>query len=150
MIRLPSVLLLAAFLLGGCNDGKPAGLPTTTMTIGNQTFTLEIARSGLEQEKGLMFRDVLPQGHGMIFPFDQQKVLGFWMANVRFPLDVLFVDASGKVVSIHQMKAYDKSTTSSDVPAKYAIELPKGAAEAAGVKVGDTLDIPTNARAPGG
>jgi len=149
MIRLPSLFLLAAFLLGGCNDGKPAGLPTASMRLGNQTYTLEIARSGLEQEKGLMFRDVLPQGHGMIFPFDEQKVLGFWMANVRFPLDVIFLDASGKVVSIHQMKAYDKSTTSSDVPAKYAIELPKDAAAAAGVKMGDVLPLPREVTAGG-
>src|SRR5205807_3160862 len=116
MNRLPPLLLLAALLLGGCNDAAPAGLPTVTMKLGNQSYTLEVARSEMAQQKGLMFRDALPPGRGMIFPFDEQKVLGFWMANVRFPLDVIFVDASGKVVSIHEMRAYDKSTTSSDFP----------------------------------
>jgi uncharacterized membrane protein (UPF0127 family) len=64
------------------------------------------------------------------------------MHHTRFPLDIIFVDEHGKVVSVHNMKAYDEHTTRSDGPAKYAIELPAGAAAATGVKAGDELHVP--------
>lgn len=117
------------------------------MKIGSRTFVLEMARTDAEQEKGLMKRDSMPADHGMIFPFKEERVLGFWMKDTRFPLDIIFADSKGKVVSIHQMEAYDETNTSSDFPARYAIEVNKGAAKAAGVKVGDVLDIPPPARA---
>jgi uncharacterized membrane protein (UPF0127 family) len=89
-----------------------------------------------------MRRDTLAKDHGMIFVFDSEEPRGFWMKNCRFPLDILFLDAGGKIVSIKQMKAYDLSSTPSDGPAQYAIELNEGAAEAAGVKAGMTLKLP--------
>ena len=78
----------------------------------------------------------------MIFVFDSDTSEGFWMHHTRFPLDILFVDQSGKIVSVHTMKAYDESTTSSDGLYRYAIELPSGAAATTGVKAGDTLTLP--------
>ena len=141
-------MLLLVFV-AGCDEQSPAGLPTVKMQIGNRSFVLEVARSDAEQEKGLMKRDSMPADHGMIFPFKEERVLGFWMKDTRFPLDIIFADSKGKVVSIHQMEAYDESNTSSDFPARYAIELSKGAASDAGVKVGDRLNIPAPARASG-
>ncbi|HSU66272.1 MAG TPA: DUF192 domain-containing protein [Tepidisphaeraceae bacterium] len=146
----PSLLVL--FLLSasaGCEEQSPAGLPMVKMRIGNETFQIEVAKSDAEQEKGLMKRDSMPDDHGMIFVFKTQRVLSFWMKDTRFPLDIVFVDSGGKVVSIKQMKAYDESNTSSDEPARYAIELNKGAAKRCGVKTGDVLEIPTAARASG-
>lgn len=116
------------------------------MPIGSRAFTIEIARSHAEQEKGLMKRDGMPEDHGMIFPLAEEEVQGFWMKDTRFPLDILFLSNGGKIVSIHQMEAYDEKNTSSDFPARYAVELNKGAAAKAGVKVGDVLDIPPPAR----
>jgi uncharacterized membrane protein (UPF0127 family) len=147
MRPLTLILLLTVFL-GGCGcEESPAGLPMAKMKIGSQTFNLEVARSEPEQEKGLMKRDSMEPDHGMIFVFGEEVVRSFWMKNTRFPLDILFLDSSGKVVSIHQMRAYDETNTSSDSPAQYAIELNKGAAGASGVKVGDVLQIPKAARA---
>lgn len=131
----------------GCEEQSPAGLPTVKMKIGSRTFVLEVARTQAEQEKGLMKRDSMPADHGMIFPMPEERVQGFWMKDTRIPLDIIFADHNGKVVSIHQMEAYDEGNTSSDLPARYAVELNKGAAKDAGVKVGDILDIPPPARA---
>jgi uncharacterized protein len=142
------VLLLASLtFLGGCEQQSPAGMDAVKMQIGNRTFVLEVARTQAQQEKGLMKRDALPAGHGMIFPMPEQRVQGFWMQNVRFPLDIIFADNQGKVVSIHTMDAYDETTTYSDKPARYAIELNKGDAKQAAVQVGDILNIPPAARA---
>ena len=142
MNRLLASVALLVPLASGCQEKSASGLPTVKMNLGRQTFVLEVARTEPQQQKGLMDRDVLPPDHGMIFVFPTEEVLSFYMKNTRFPLDIVFLDSQGKVVSIHQMKAYDLSTTSSDEPAKYAIELNKDAAATAGVKVGDVVPLP--------
>jgi uncharacterized membrane protein (UPF0127 family) len=129
-------------LLGGCEPKAVGGLATVPMEIGNKTFTLEVADRTDSRTYGLMRRDSMPADHGMIFVFDKEEQRGFWMKNCRIPLDIIFLDAGGKVVSVKQMKPYDLSSTPSDGPAQYAIELNKGAAEGAGVKAGMTLKIP--------
>jgi hypothetical protein len=148
-----NILLIAlAALPLGCrqNTRAQSNLPTVTMEIGSSTFTLEIANTRATREHGLMRRDFMPPDHGMIFVFDQEQPLGFYMKNTRIPLDIIYVNAAGKVVSIKQMKPYDLTTTPSDAPAKWAIELNQGAASAAGIRVGDTLQIPAAARATAG
>jgi uncharacterized protein len=143
------LLLLLGLLsfLAGC-EHSPAGLATVKMQIGKRTFVLEVADTPATQEHGLMERDSMPADHGMIFVFPEEQERGFWMKNTRFPLDILFVDSAGKVVSIHHMRAYDLSTTPSDYPAKYAIELNAGAAADASVQPGDKLAIPPAALQP--
>lgn len=146
----PFNLIIAAFILvwaGGCQN-SPSGLATVKMPIGKNTFTLEVADTEATREHGLMERDSMPDDHGMIFVFGEETERAFWMKNTRFPLDILYVDASGKVVSIKQMKPYDLRTTYSDYPAKYAIELNLNAATDVHVHVGDKLSIPAASREP--
>ena len=138
-------LLVVAFLCAAGCEQSPAGLSVVKMKIGKQSYNLEVARTETQQEKGLMKRDSMPEDHGMIFVFPDEQMRSFWMKNTRFPLDILFLDSRGKVVSIHQMRAYDESNTSSDQPAQYAIELNKGQASASGVQVGEVLDLPAGA-----
>lgn len=145
-MKLTILLLSLTFLAAGCDEQSPAGLPIVKMTIGSRKFVIEVARTKPQQETGLMKRDSMPADHGMIFVFPDSQVQPFWMKDTRIPLDIIFMDAQGKVVSIHQMQAYDLHNTSSDFPARYAIELNAGAAADCGVKVGDILDIPPPAR----
>ena len=84
----------------------------------------------------------MPSDHGMIFVFESDEPRAFWMENTRIPLDILFVASDGHVVSIHSMKPYDRTAVPSDGPARYAIELNQGAAQSAGVKAGDILQLP--------
>jgi uncharacterized membrane protein (UPF0127 family) len=143
-----AVVLLVALLgsLGGCGssggEGSPSGLPITAMHIGSRTYQLEIAADDFSREHGLMQRDSMPADHGMIFVFAEEKPLNFWMENTRIPLDILFLDSAGKVVSVHTMKPYDRSLTPSEAPARYAIELNAGAIADDGAKVGEALNIP--------
>ena len=145
--------ILLALLLGvsSCNSEQsapPAEAGVVEMPIGREHFTLEIADTPRKQQLGLMHRKSLPQDRGMIFVFPDERERSFWMKNTHIPLDILYADAGGKVISIKQMKPMDESGVPSDGPAKYAIELNQGAARRAGVAVGDVLVIPDSAREP--
>ena len=118
------------------------------MQIGTKTFTLEVADTNDSRRTGLMQRKSMPADHGMIFVFAEEQPLGFWMKNTLIPLDVIYLDAKGKVVSIKKLEPLDLTAVDSDGPAKYAIEINRGAAAGAGVKVGDVLNIPERAREP--
>lgn len=148
--RLP--LLLLPWMLGceqppTTQEGPaPQSLPTTQMTIGSRLYTLEIADEEEEHRIGLMHRDSMPAGHGMIFVFPGEEMRSFWMRNTRIPLDIIYLDRRGGVVSMHRMEPFDLRGTPSDRPAKYAIELNAGEVAANGVKRGDMLNIPLDAR----
>jgi uncharacterized membrane protein (UPF0127 family) len=124
------------------NKDSGSTLPTVQMKLGDRTFTLEVADTDANRQYGLMRRNSMPADHGMIFVFAREAPLAFWMRNTRIPLDIIYVNSAGKVVSVKQMKPYDEKTTPSEGPAQYAIELNKGAAEKAGVKAGMTLQLP--------
>lgn len=144
---IPLLLTVAAACAAvGCEQQSPMGLATVKMPIGKSAYTLEVADTVAAQERGLMERDSMPADHGMIFVFPGERVREFWMKNTRFALDIIFIDARGRIVSMAQMKPYDLHTTSSIDPAKYAIELNKGEIQKCGVKVGDKLDIPAAAQ----
>jgi len=120
-------------------------LPTTTMRLGNEQFTLEVADEDKEREVGLMNRRSMPADHGMIFVFPQESRLSFYMKNTLIPLDILYLDGDGDVVSVHQMQPLDLTSIPSRAPAKYAIELNLGTAARLGLKPGDHLDVPKDA-----
>jgi uncharacterized protein len=118
------------------------GLPTMNLPIGPTTFTLEVADTDPLRERGLMFRTSMPEDHGMIFVFPEERDRGFWMENTLIPLDILYLDAKGTVVSIKTMKPKDRTSVPSDGPAMYAIELNAGVAAKTGVKPGDVIPLP--------
>ena len=149
-------------LAAGCKPDQPAPaatqpattaesstrLPTTRMAVGSETFVLEIAYRPEDQETGLMNRKSMPADHGMIFVFPAERNLTFWMRNTLIPLDIVYADRGGKVVSVKQMKPLDESVVPSHGPAMYAIELNADAAARVGVKAGDVLKIPDELRVP--
>ena len=148
----PGFLFAALSLLGfvaGCDSKSAAngnGLATVRMPVGSETFTLEVADTDALRQKGLMRRDSMAKDRGMIFVFPDEAERSFWMKNTRIPLDIIFIDGNGVVVGIKQMKPYDLNPTNSPKPYRWAVELNKGAADEAGVKVGDQLTIPEAAK----
>ncbi|MGA3066256.1 MAG: DUF192 domain-containing protein [Tepidisphaeraceae bacterium] len=141
--------LILFLLIAPCACDHPAA-PTVTMQIGRESFALELATTEAEQELGLMHRDHLDSDKGMIFIFPDVAIRTFWNHDVSFPLDLIFLDAGGRIVSIKQMQQFSDLDVSSDAAAKYAIELNAGTAAGVGVKTGDTLSIPNQVAALSG
>ncbi|MCF6443581.1 DUF192 domain-containing protein [Nereida sp. MMG025] len=69
---------------------------------GQAQFSVEIADDDDERAQGLMHRQDLPRGAGMLFIYDRPQAVSFWMQNTLIPLDMIFVDAQGVVQKIHQ------------------------------------------------
>lgn len=108
-------------------------------SINTAKISLEVVCSQEDKAKGLMEREQLGENKGMLFVFENEQILNFWMKNTKIPLDIIFLNDSFIVVSEAQMKPYDLNTTSSKKIAKYAVELDKGFIEKYKVKAGDKL-----------
>ena len=115
---------------------------TTTFNIKGKEFTIELAITPTQSERGLMYRDSMPQDHGMLFPFDRPQTLKFWMKNTRIPLDIIFLDKDCRVVEVIHAKALDETSVGPDAQTQYVIELNSGGADKLGLKKGDKIEIP--------
>ncbi len=126
-------------------------LGTIDMTIKGKAFHLWIADDSAEQTNGLMFVTAdrmadLPSGahRGMIFVFDYEHQLSFWMRNTIIPLDIAYLDSKGVVVNTHTMAPLDERPNQypSGKPARYAIEVNAGVFMDLGLTTGDVVSIP--------
>jgi uncharacterized membrane protein (UPF0127 family) len=117
----------------------------TTVTLKGHRFHVEQADDPGSQQRGLMFRDSMPDDHGMLFNFPDEQVRSFWMKNCRMPLDILYFDANYKMVSMQQRVPACRSDPCpaypSEGPARYVLELNAGTADKLGVKAGDALTV---------
>jgi uncharacterized protein len=120
----------------------PIAFETTAMTLKGKAFTMEVAVGDAQTERGLMYRDSMPDDHGMLFVMPYVDTWAFWMHNTRIPLDIIFIDRAGKVLEIHNRAALDDTGRGPTSPAQYVIELNLGAAQKIGLARGDIVEIP--------
>lgn len=115
------------------------------VVLKGERFTVELARTSDEQALGLMFRDSLADGHGMLFLFPGEARRSFWMKNMRIPLDILYFDTNLRLVSVAENAQPCRSQRCppypSAAPAKYVLELRAGTAAELGVRPGDVLEL---------
>jgi len=112
------------------------------MIIKDQAFVIEIADEEAKVQRGLMYRKNMDASHGMLFVFDKPDTYSFWMKNTLIPLDIIYIDAKGKVLEIHDRKPLDETGKSPEMPALFVLELNAGRSKTIGLKPGDTVAIP--------
>ena len=103
---------------------------TAQLQIGDEQLTVELADTKFLRSQGLMGRDKLEKGHGMLFVFDRPNFLSFWMLNTKIPLSIGFFDAKQKLIQIEAMHPpLSKSSATlhynSNRLAQYALEVPQ-------------------------
>ena len=126
--------------------GRPQALPTTPIMLGGRVFEVQVANDPLEREVGLMHVAEMPAEAGMIFVFPRAGRLGFWMKNTLIPLDIIYLDPTGRVVQTATMSPGDEAVTDSVYAAQYAVEINAGLVAELGIERGDRIFIPMDAR----
>lgn len=137
----------------GTGDGTAAGRSDTGqeaprprsgeawVIFGADTVVAEVARTAAEREQGLKDRDEVPDGTGMLFVFEEEAVRSFWMKDTYVALDIAYINADLRIVSIRQMEPLDQNTYSSERPAMFALEVRQGWFAEHGIEVGDTAEV---------
>ena len=127
------LLLALCWILGlpGCqpknSDSSPFDLRVVQLKIANSSLFAEVADTPQTSTNGLMFRDSLPDDHGMLFVFEKPETASFWMRNTKIPLSIAYIDSTGKILEIKTLKPLDETpvaSTSSDVA--FALEVNEG------------------------
>lgn len=158
--------VLAMLLMIGCSSPAPAPVaetstpqPATSDSGPRVVFpngfvvSVEIAADDEMRARGLMYRDHLDPGRGMLFVFPRDDVFSFWMKNTRIPLDMIWIDANRRVVGIlanvPPCRVEDCPSYGPGVIARYVLEVGGGESARRGLKIGDSLqfiDIDLEAR----
>lgn len=126
-------------------DNTPATFRSAKIRIQTQRGILPliagIADTNELRERGMMhYRQWPKQLHGVLFLFDAPFVVTMWMKNTYLPLDILFMDAAGKIIRIEEnAQPLSDKTISSEQPAQMVLEIPAGAAKKWNIAVGDTF-----------
>jgi hypothetical protein len=163
---IPGLLALSA-LLGGCaaGDATPApgevgvaaaaqeadaGAPGPVarppdghafVIFGADTVVAEVASTPEERSEGLMYREEVPDGTGMLFVFQDSQVRSFWMANTYVALDVAYMDASFRIVDIIAMEPLVTEGYPSRAPAMFALEVRQGWFAEQEIATGDQAEV---------
>ncbi|MEX0837633.1 MAG: DUF192 domain-containing protein [Gemmatimonadota bacterium] len=135
-------------------QGQVSGTPERSMGVapspaaghawvifGADTVVAEVAATADQRADGLMYREEVPDGTGMLFVFQDNEVRAFWMANTYVPLDIAYMDPSYRIVDIVQMEPLVTDTYPSSAPAMFALEVRQGWFAEEGIGVGDQAEV---------
>ncbi|MCF0206938.1 MAG: DUF192 domain-containing protein [Bacteroidales bacterium] len=155
-IRFLLCVMFAFILLSGCKEQTPKSKKITgngkelkinkydfdnppefrkdselSFVNGNDSVLLkidiEIASSEVEHARGLMFRKSMEENQGMLFMFEEEEFRSFWMHNTLIPLDIIYVNAAGKIVDVYKnTKTLSDVSLPSKYPAMYVVEINGG------------------------
>lgn len=154
---------LAAALLAACAHTPASGdepfpkLPQDEVEVvtatGSHRFRVWIAADDRSRTRGLMFVRDLPADRGMLFLFEQPQPAAFWMKDTYIPLDLVFIDATGRVLNVgHDARPLSLAPIESEGPVIAVLEVQAGTAARIGLAAGDRVRLPslrTTSRQPG-
>jgi uncharacterized membrane protein (UPF0127 family) len=117
--------------LTGCqpknSDSSPFGLRVVQLKIANSSLFAEVADTPQTSANGLMFRDSLPEDHGMLFIFEKPDTASFWMRNTKIPLSIAYIDSAGKILEITSLRPLNETPVASNSSkVAFALEVNEG------------------------
>lgn len=149
--RMTFLFFILAFLVsfflteqGAFTEGGKG--PLFPLTLKGKKIRVEVAQTEDEKARGLMFRESLGEDEGMLFVYEREEILTFWMKNTPIPLSIAFIDQRGTIVDIQDMEPFDLRAHASALPARYALEMNRNWFKKRGVKAGDLVNIPAAIR----
>jgi len=139
--RYSMLLLVFLLIFVSCSTQK---LPVREISIEREGQVLavvkaEIASTNEERAQGLMYRKSLKDGEGMLFIFESDQILAFWMKNTLIPLSIAYITYDGRIIDIKDMYPHDETPVTSSRSSRFALEVPQGWYSRAGIKVGDNV-----------
>ena len=139
------IFFVAAVGFLSCAQKRKYNLPVRTLVIksadsvSNPLVEAEIAVKEEERNFGFMERKEIPDGTGMLFVFEKDQILNFWMKNTPHPLSIAYIDASGTITDILDMKPFSESSVTSSRSVRYALEVPQGWFKTMHVQTGEKV-----------
>jgi uncharacterized membrane protein (UPF0127 family) len=110
---------------------------------GVHAFSVELATNDAERSRGLMFRKEVPQGHGMLFVFDSEAPVSFWMHNTIVSLDMIFIRSDGRILRIAEnTEPLSDRLVPSGGAVRFVLEVAAGTAKNLGIAPGDRVESP--------
>src|SRR3989344_9087768 len=111
--------------------------------IGEKTFFVEVARTKMELERGLSLHIPLLDNQGMLFVFPKEDIHRFWMKDMSFSIDIVWIDSKLKIVGIEKNISPDTypKTFSPETKSRYVLEIPAGQADFLSLKVGQSVEF---------
>jgi uncharacterized membrane protein (UPF0127 family) len=136
--------LLVAFVAVATTFAPARAAGQDTLEIASKSgvhiFSVEIANTDAERERGLMYRKQMAADHGMLFDFQRDQPVSFWMHNTYIPLDMVFIASDGRIVRIAEnAKPMSDDLIPSVLPIRAVLEINGGVARSLGIAVGDRV-----------
>lgn len=135
--------LVAFAVLTACRATSSAPTAVVQTAKGPVRVSLEVVSDDASRARGLMYRNHLDDGHGMLFVFDDETDRSFWMKNTVIPLDMIFIGGNGTIVGIKtNTTPLSLAPLSVGKPSKWVLEVAGGYAGRAGIASGDRVELP--------
>ncbi len=138
-------LVFTVFITVSCannNEGLEKQMLTITKTDGTTiTLDAEIARTEEEKNFGYMERENIPEGTGMLFVFERDQIMNFWMKNTPTALTIAYIDSRGTIREMYDMTPFSLAGVTGTVSCRYALEVPKGWFMKNGIEVGSKINV---------
>lgn len=115
--------------------------PVVSVVLHDIKITIEIADDPAAMQRGLMFRETMPENHGMLFIWPDEQPRAMWMRDTPLPLSVAFIDGQGKILNIADMTPFSEDIHASRGAARFALEMHQGWFERHGIASGDRIDF---------
>ena len=140
-ILFPLIIFLTCLLSCAGQERFEKKEITIQSRAGAVIINAEIARTTAQHQQGLMYRRELKDGYGMLFIFERDEFLSFWMKNTLIPLSIAYIASDGRILEIYDMAPENLNPVRSSRSVRYALEVPQGWFSRAGLGPGDMLDI---------